>query len=360
MLSESQLIALYRAHLDEPVLSVYLNAGQTDPASKSAWHVRFREAIREVLRDAESDEQGAADFDAALSLISEALGEPVDFLEGKGWVGFATKDKLLYAEGLPVPMPDLTRWEAGIRVAPYLRALKQARPVAVAIADSRRVRVLRYEGGELIEVDDLRADADFGDLHDSKGSRRAETSTGVRGATGKDRAQALQDLETERLVEMAAKLVADVAGSEGTVVLGGVAAPVARLRKELPTQLQERTAIRTKLSFDLPTPGIRDEVEDAASRLSKARQVHLLDSMFDLALAGGAACIGRNATERSVRERRVRLIAISDTLQRAEPDAADHLVGRAFECGASAVEVPATAYPRLDEEADGVAALLHY
>ena len=360
MLTEPQLIALYRDHLDEPVLSVYLNADQTDPALKSAWHTRFQDAVSDVLREAEADEDVVAAFDAALAHISAALGKPDDFLEGKGWVGFATADRLLYAQSLPVPMPDLIRWEPGIRVAPYLRALKQARPVALAIIDSRRARVLRYQQGDLVEVQDIHADDDFGDLHDSTGSKRAERSTGVRGATGKDRAHALRDIETARLAEEAAKHVAAIAGSEGTVVLGGVEAAVVQLRKALPAQLEERTAVRTKLSFDMPTPGIREVVEAAASELSRTRQVKLLEDVFDLALSRGAACLGRPETERAIVERRVRMLVVSDTLRRAEPDAADHLVGRAFECGASAVEVPRAAYPRLDDEAGGVAALLHY
>jgi len=360
MLTEPQLIALYRDHLDQPVLSVYLNASQTDPALRSAWHTRFQTAVSDVLQKAQADEDVVAAFDAALARISDALGQPDDFLAGKGWVGFATADELLYAESLPVPMPDLIRWEPGIRVAPYLRALKQARPVALTIIDSRRAWVLRYQQGDLVEVRDIRADEDFGDLHDSTGSKRAERSTGVRGTTGKDRAQALRELETARIADEAAKHVADIAGSEGTVILGGVESAIAHLHKALPSQLEERTAIRTTLSFDMPTPSILEVVEAAASELSRTRQVNLLDHVFDLALSRGAACLGRPETERAIVERRVRMLAVSDTLRSAEPDAADQVVGRAFECGASAVEVPSSAYPRLDEEAGGVAALLHY
>ncbi len=360
MLSAQDLSTLYRDHRGEHVLSVYLDASQTDPAHRSAWHTRFENKIRDTRRELEERGEDLGPFDAAVKIVRTSLGDPEGFLQGRGWVGFATKETALYAEGVPVPMPNLVRWEAGIRVAPYLRALKQARPIGVAIVDSRRARLFRFQDGDLEEFMDLRADRDSGDFRDTLGSKRAETTTGVRGATGKDRAQIAKNVEASRMLDRVAAELAEVPGDSGTIVLGGVDTVANQLQKLLPVQLQNRVALRPRLSFDLSDSEIRAEVEAAASSQSLARQADLLGEVFDTALSGGAACLGRVETERAIRDRRVRSLFVSDAFRRSEPDVADWLVGGAFEGSASAIEVSGDAASRLDTEAEGVAALLHY
>lgn len=360
MLDARELAALYRGYRDQNVLSVYLDASQTDPALRSAWHTRFRDGLRAVRRDLEAEGGDIDAFDAAADRLTEALGDPEAFLQGRGWVGFATSDETLGTEGVPVPMPNLIRWEPGIRVAPYLRALKHARPIVAVVADSRRARLHRYVDGSFDEVADLHAESDFGDLSESTTSKRAQTGSGVRGTTGKDKSRSLKDVETQRLVERAAQAIAAEAGEEGVIVLGGTGPVVAQIRKAMEGSLATRSTVRPKLSFDLASADLRAEVEAAASEMSKQQQAELLERVFDLALSGGDACLGLDETERAIREGRVRTLVVSDGLRRSNPDHADHLIGSAFEAGAAAVEVAGDPVRRLDEEGEGVAALLHY
>lgn len=360
MLDARELAALYRGYRDQHVLSVYLDASQTDPALRSAWHTRFRDGLREVRRDLLAAGGDVGAFDAAAERLSDALGDPEAFLQGRGWVGFATSGETLGTEGVPVPMPNLIRWEPGIRVAPYLRALKQARPIVAVVADSRRARLHRYVDGTFEEVADLQAESDFGDLSEGTSSKRAQTGSGVRGTTGRDKSRSLKGVETQRLVERVAQSVASEAGDEGVVVLGGTGPVVAQIRKSLEGSLADRSIVRPKLSFDLGSADLRAEVEDAASEMSRQQQGELLDRVFDLALSGGDACLGLDETIRAIREGRVRTLVVSDELRRSDPDRTDHLIGSAFNAGAAAVEVSGDSVRRLDEEGEGVAALLHY
>lgn len=360
MLSAEKLIELYRHSQNERVLSVYLDASQTDPAARSAWHTRFRDNVRELRRGLGEGSPEASALEGAVARLSEVLGDGDSFLQGRGWIGFATENEVIYGEGVPVPMPNLVRWEDGIRVAPYLRALKQSRPIVVGITDSRRTRLFRYLDGQFDEFIDLRADQDFGELNEGASSRRPSSSTGVRGATARDKSQTLKEVETARMLEDAAQRLTDEAGAEGTVVLGGVESAVAQLRKALPSGLDTRVAVRPKLSFDLPEKDILTEIEEAASEVSAARQAGLVEHVFDLALSGGSACIGRLETERAIEERRVKTLVVSASLRKLDPDGTDWMVGRSFEGGASAIEVSGNAATRLDDEASGVGALLHY
>lgn len=360
MLSSDDLITLYRKSHELDVLSVYLDAGPADPSRKSSWHRAFRDGVREARASVAGGDAARGALDAAAARLSDALGDPSGFLPGRGWVGFATADRLLYGEAVPVPMPNLVRFERGIRVAPYLRALRHARPVGAAVIDGRRAQLYRYRDGRLERGAALTADLDFGDLDESTGSKRAGTHTGMRGATGRDRGEALSRLQTTKMLDDVATRLAGIAGPDGLVVLGGVEEVVAELRHALPAPLAARTAVRTRLSFDLPDSGVLSEIETAASELSRAQQEALLEEVLDLARSGGAACIGRDATERALEARNVRTVLVSESLRLGDADAVDRLVGRAFEGGASAIELAGDAATRLDTDGEGIAALLHY
>ena len=358
MLSDEQFIEHYRRHRDTAVLSVYVDAGQTDPAARSAWHIRLTEELRRLQNEVAAEQQ--TDLEAAASRILDALGPPDRFLKGRGWVGFATPDELIFAEGLPVPMPDLVRWERGIRAAPYVRALKQSRAVAAAVLDARRARVLQYQLGVLDERDALSADDDLGDLTDATTSKRGRTRTGVRGATGKDTAQKLLDRAADQLVDRTAAALLEIARTDGTIVIGGTRDAVAKLERALSARADGRVVVRPRLSFDLSDSEIQAEVEAAASEASREKHAGRVAAVVDLARSGGAACLGLEETTRAVLERRVKQLFLSDSFQQRDPDLADRLVGSAFEGGSTAVEVAGDAARTLDSEAGGVGAFLHY
>ena len=357
MLAPNQLVDLYRSHRSDDVLSVYLDTDQRDFAQRGVWRVTLKNRISEERASAKDPEA----FDEAYAHLAQFM-EPDGngFLTGRGWAGFATPEGCIYAEALPVPMPDLVRWEPGLRVAPYARALKQARPVVAVLVDSRHAAIRTYRMGALSDGDQLHADTYIGDLTDVNVSKRAHGHSGVRGKTGADAAQRLLEVERDRLIARVAEEVLTEAGRDGIVVVGGVERAAEALRKELNGLGEHRLEVESTLSFDMSAAELRDAVERVASEMSARDQQRVVERAIDSARSEGDACLGQEETERALIEKRVGTLLVSDTLRKDDPDRTDHLEGAAFEQGATVMEMSRAAGARLDQEGGGVAALLRY
>lgn len=357
MLAPDQLADLYRKNRDENVLSVYLDSDQQDFGQRDKWRIALKTAVAEQRKHA-SDPQL---FDRAFGHLREPLDSSESgFLGGKGWVGFATSERLLHAESMPVPMPNLVRWEQGLRVAPYARALKQSTPVVAVLIDSRRARILRYRMGLLTPLDFLEADTYLGDLTDVNVAKRPSNHTGIRGKTGTDAAHRLLEVERERLVAKAAEEVHSETGHHGLVVVGGADRSVDALWKELGDLGDTRAVISSRLSFDMSDADLQKAVEEGASELSARAQSRLVERLIDDARSKGDACLGENESRRALAEARVATLVVADTLRRDDPDRIDHFEGAAFEQGATVVEVARDAGEELSREGGGIGAFLRY
>lgn len=357
MLAPEQLVDLYKRHRNDNVLSIYLDADQHDFAERGKWRIALKTAVSEQ-REKAADTDG---FNRALKHLQEPLDESDgSFLSGRGWVGFATADGLLHSESLPVPMPNLVRWEDGLRVAPYARALKQARPVLAVVIDSRKARVLRYRMGLLAQRDFLEADTFLGDLTDVHVAKVPSNHSGIRGKTGTDAAQNFLDVERERLVGRVAQEIREEVGKDGLLIVGGAERTVDALAKELGDFATDRRRIVGSLHFDMPDNELREEVESTASEISQALQKEILERLIQEARSDGDGCLGEERTERALAEGRVDTLLISDSFRRDHPDRADHFEGAAFEHGARVIEVGRDVGEALQREGGGVGALLRY
>lgn len=355
-----ELVGLYADLRDENVLSVYVAGGRTDPAERSMW-TRVVEngldAERTRLQEASPDEIDA--FDAARAHLDGELRRYGTGLPGRGWVGFATADGLRHAETLQVPTQDLVRFERGIRVAPYVRALKQARPVIAAVADSRKARIFRYGEGQVEEVVDMIADRDFGDLTDAVSSKRGGRFSGTRGATGTDTARRLADRSAARLQSELLDKISSLAGEDGFVVFGGTSEVEAALARQA-GRFGDRWIVRPALHLGVTEAEAKEEIEAAASEVTRRLQGTLLDEVVDAARSGGRGCLGVQSTRKALLEGRVDTLLLSQAFREREPDLADHFVGAAFERSATVEELAGAGGERLDEEGEGVAARLRY
>lgn len=360
MLTRDELVDLYRATRQEQVLSIYLNGEERDPAERSAWRRILEHAVAEARAGVDGNAE-RADFDRAYTLLAAELDRFDAFLPDRGWVGFATSDRVLYARPVPVPMPNLVRWEPGLRAAPYVRALKQQRPVLTVLADSRRARVFRYQDGTLTESLDLRADTFLGDLSDTNTAKRATTHSGVRGETATDAARRVLEVGSERLVKQLVDVVTNEIGSHGFLLLGGTPEIVAATANRLPRTLADRATERSSLYVEMSAAEVKQATQEAASELTRRQQHHLLEQVLEAAHAHGRGCLGRDETERALRERRVETLLLSRRFINTDPDYADHCVGAAFEQGADVEELSGEAEERLDANGGGgIGAMLRY
>jgi len=361
MLTHEKLVELYRELKEHQVLSVYIDADQHDPAERNKWRVRLDQEVTRCRRQLDGDQKGLLDFEQAWARLKARLERFDAFVPERGWVGFATAGELWYAENVPVPMPDGVYWEKGIRVAPYVRGLKQERPMVAALLDSERARVFRFRGGELTELEDLRADTFLGDLTDADMSKRATRATGMRGSTGTDTAQRALSVATDRMVKHLMEVVSEATGPHGFLVLGGPNEMVARASAALPKALGPRTLSEpSPLHVEMRESEVREALDRAASLMSSRWQEELLGQVIDAARAGGRACLGRQETERALREMRVDTLFLSRTLVAGNDDFADACVGAAFAQDAMVEELSGAGADRLDLEGEGMAARLRF
>lgn len=363
MIAPDALLELYRRHREDTVLSVYVNADQHDFAERDAWRVNLRHGLDAAAeRIADADHAERERFAAARRLVEEAAtaaAEP-SFLPGRGWVAFATGERILHGERLDVPTPNQVRWDTGLRIGQYARAFKQMRPLLLVILDRREATVHRYLGSRLERLEHLHADTWLGDLEEIEVSKRPATHTGTRGETGTDAAKALLDNAAHQLVS---RIIAELeeAGDNAPVVLGGTDRQVAALRRALPEAFAERAHHEPAFHGDMNPAELVKQMSATASRLSDARQERLLSELVELGHAEGDACLGPDPTLRALREQRVRRLLVSAGLQRRDPDLVDRLVGEALADNGADVDLLAReAGARLDEVAQGVAARLHY
>lgn len=360
MPSRDVVVQLNRELAGTKVLSVYLNAEETDPAERRAWRIRLNgllKGLADGLVGAPEEERRAAR--AAAALLGQELARYDGLLPGRGWVGFATPERLWHAEPTPVPMLDQVRWEDGAHVAPYLRALKQSRPVTAVVADRRHARIFRYLHGELREEGVLWSDAAPADGPAAGGSKRASTHSGARGETRGDAARRSEEVATQRLFREVSDAVSASVRDGHLLVVAGNPENVAALLRAVPERARERTIDLPGVPTDATHAELKEAIEAAASALSIRLQRGLVGEVLEATRSAGRACVGREHTERALQAGAVDTLVLSRTFARAEPDAAERLVDRALEQGAAVEEISEVAAGELDREG-GVGARLRF
>jgi len=360
MLTREELVDLYRDLRHEKVLSVYLDGRAHDFSERHLWRRHLEHGVGDARKALNGKPDQMDGFGKAVSRVKDALDEYDQFLPERGWVGFATADELVYGSPVRVPMPDLVRWEDGLRVAPYVRALKQERLVVAVILDSRRARIFTYRDGTLGEAENLVAETFLGDLTDMNMSKRATSRSGVRGKTATDAAQRFLGVGSERMMKALMDGVVERAGDHGFLVVGGTTEAVSAAVGYLPPKVLERSIQRPALAFEMSDAEAREEIETAASELTQRRQEKLLQEVVDQARSGGKGALGPEAVGQALQEGRVDTLLLTRSFIQANPDYADHLVGAAFERHGEVEELSTEGGARLDSEGQGVAARLRY
>lgn len=361
MLTRDKLQDLFQELRGHDVLSVYVDADQRDPALRDAWRTRLDGEVSRLRRALEQDgADGLAAFDAAWAAVDEHIRRTEEVGSKRGWVAFATADKVWHAGAVPAHMPALVSWQRGIRAAPYVRALKQERPVTVALVDGRRARVFEQVEGGITEIEGVLADSDMGDLTDMGVRNRPARASGVRGTTSTDEAQRLLDAAADRLRKRVAEVVEARAGNDGIAVVGGPGESAKPLVALLSTHLPGRVVEWHPLHLDMSVAEVREQVRLAAGDVRERGHVALLAEVADAARAGGRGALGEKATLSALEGLRVDTLLLSRGYLSAHPATADRAVGLALGQGAEVEELSGEAGEALDVEAGGIAARLRF
>jgi hypothetical protein len=338
------------------VLSAYIAAGQHSPTERSHWRILLQQQL---------DSLGAAsgkspEFDRARALLEADLARFRGFLPGAGWVAYATADKLWSCEQVPAPVPDLVRWRRGMVLAPYLRVLKQARPVVLALVDSKRARLFLYQAGHALEPVDSRADTFIDDLTDRNMSKRAATHSGVRGATATDAADRVLHVEMERMLKQVAAEVLTLAGRDGLVVIGGPTAAVSALQHLLLDRLGDRLTVDESTFMAVSDTAARATIERCVSALSHRLQHKAVTQILDGVGSTGRGAVGLQDTAAAVAVGQVEALLLTRRFLHEHEADAEHLIARTLELGGRADEVTGEAAELLETRGEGVAARLRF
>lgn len=361
MLTAHELQDLTRELDGVPVLSLYVDARVTDPAMRHAWRPAMAAALR-AERERLTDDDAREAFDRAAQFVENPV-PPLDGAWGTpGWAAFVTADGPRYAAALPVRVPTVATWRDGPLVSPYLRALKQHRPVIVAIAGARSVRLYRYALNELVALPELTLPADDAS---GTGSVRSPSPRGTaypaaRGALDTEHAARRQRAEFQRLATSLAHRIGELAGHDGWILLGGTPMWARLAADALPAELASRSLVSPELDHGDSDDAIIRLAKDAATTLRAARSSVMLIQLLERAGAGGRASAGVPATQRALQARAVDQLLLSPAFVREQAMLAEDVVRAALAQSADVEVLSGDAATQLDRAAGGIAARLRF
>jgi len=361
MLTPAELIALQRRLVETKVLSVYLDSGVTDPAMREAW----RPTLQNVLREARSQIADAAErteFDLAAALLQEPQPSPEGTWGAPGWVAFVTSDRPRYVGNLPVAPGTFAVWRDGPVIAPYLRALKQLRPVIVALVESGSVRLFRYAVGELEVLDELTVTDETAPRagRPTRPSVAGVSARAPRGAVGSESASRRRSAAFERLTSSLVQRLVEFGGRDSWILIGGTSKWAGLAGEALARQFAGRMLVSATLDHDAGRNQIIDAAKRAATELRATQGAALVEQLIDRAGGHGQAAAGVPAIQRALRANAVDLLLVTPRFIGAHEGQVEDFVRAATAAGGD-VEIPSgNAAERLDNAADGVAARLRF
>jgi hypothetical protein len=360
MLSYPELTTMARSLRGERALSVYVDSEARDPAERRAWKLQLDHALRQLRsRLANSTDEEREMFERSGGRLVERLGEPDGPDGATGWVAFVTPEGVRHAERLTVPTPTIVAWEDGVRVAPYIRSLRDARPVVVFLGDARKVSIYRYADGQLQRLETLRARTNAEPPTHMGDTPRVGFHPGVRGSTGREDAQRARTHGTDAMLDEATDRVARAAGRDAWIVVGGIPRVVQSAAERITRSAPGRVLELEALDVHSSESQLEEAAREGAATLRDALELRRIEEAIEQGTPEGAAAIGLTAARSALEERRVRELYFTLRWLEDHPEDAERVVSAALEQRAAVAEVSGEAARILDEHG-GVAALLRF
>lgn len=358
LLTREELAALHTRLREQQVLSVYLAAAVSNPAEHGARQVLLGKefaAIRQRLEGVGREERAA--FERAAAHLEAALHgvRPGEF----GWVAFATPEGVQFHGALPAEVGTLLRWQQGIWATPYIRTLKQNRPVVVAVVDSTSADIYRYHAGELERVAHVEVHPHGGHADHLGALPREGFHPGTRGSTATDLASRSRVVARERVVADVAAKLREVGAEHQYILVGGAAATTAALRDELSSHAVRVLVVpeikrRTSLAL------LRRLAAVGASQLRAADESTMISTVAERVGAHGTGVAGAAATLNALAAGQVRTLLVTEEFVDANAAEADRAIALALDSNADVELVTGPAAEQLEQVAGGIAAQLRF
>ncbi|HSC31499.1 MAG TPA: hypothetical protein VLD17_07225 [Gemmatimonadaceae bacterium] len=360
MLSLQELASISRELRDQHVLSVYVDAAFDDPALRTAWRPQADHAIKAIRRRLEAAPHAErTNFERCVTFLDSELSAFAGGIGAPGWFAFITADGVRAAEKIPAPMPTLALWMIGPCIAPYIRVLKQERPVVVIVAGASQARLYRYITGVLEPAHSIHAHATVEEPAHMGDTPRLGFHAGTRGSTGRDAAQLAHHVGTERMIHEATRESLKIAGRHGWIVVGGIPEVGAHITRALEPLAPDRVIHLEGVEVHATDAGVREAAERAASRLRDQRDLRQIAEITGAAVDDRWVVRGAVATRRALDSGSVRELYFTPRFLESSLVDAEYSVRAALAQSAEVEEVSRTVAERLDEFG-GVGARLRF
>ena len=360
MLTRLELLALERSTRSHHVLSVYIDGTGTDVATQEKWRLDLANSLRDLRasldgsprEEREAFDQCALLLDRELAAFPHAIGAP-------GWVAFISDTGVRGAERVPVATPTRAIWSIGASVAPYMRILKEARPVIVLMVDARMGRLYRYHRGIIEQVKSFHAHAVVDAPSHMGNAPRGGFHHGVHGVTARDAAQRSLHAGTQRMIREITHDAARLAAPDGWILTGGIPEVSRHLAGALERHAPGRVRAVEALDIHASTAQIASAARQGASALRAELDLERIGDIIEHATNAERAALGPAATRAALIDRRVRELYITHEYLGTHPDEAERAVRSALDQGA-AIEHVSHGAARLLDEHGGMAAHLRF
>lgn len=360
MLTSTQLSALVDFLQRESVLSVYVDGTATDPAEQRAWRTRLDQSLKDLrawLADSPYEERDR--FERCVAMLQEQLASFARGVGTPGWVTFLTPHGVRHAEHLPVPVPTMAVWSTGICAAPYVRALKELRPVVIVVADARKATVYHYGEGTLDKRETIRAHATTEPPLHMGDAPRSGFHPGVRGATGRDEAQRARLEGTAHMLAEVVEHVTRLAAPDAWILTGGIPEVSAHLARLLSRSAPNRVRALESLDIHASEADVAAAARQGASALRDAADLRHIAEIMERADGDGLATLGPATTRLALQQSQVRELYFTHRYLEDHAADAEDAVRAALMQRAQVEEVSRDAARELDQHG-GVAARLRY
>lgn len=360
MRTYTQLAELHRALKNSRVLSVYLDGTEQDPAKRDVWRARLAHCLddlREWLEGSAHAER--KEFERCVAQLDTRLHHFPGGLRAPGWVAFITAEGIQEATPLPVPMPTQAVWSTGMSIAPYIRALKEARPAVILLTDSARARLYRYHFGQLTLTETFHAHAEVPEPAHMGDAPRPGFHAGTRGSTGSDQAQRRHLHGTNRMLAETAKRAVALAGNDGWIIVGGIPEVSRHAMSKLPAGALGRARYEESFDIHATDAEVVRVARAAISALRDAADMSQVREIADSRMETGLGTLGPADTRRALEQMRVRALYFTHRFLEEHAAEAEDAVRAALEQGATVEEVSGSAAAELDRHG-GMAAGLRY
>jgi len=361
MLSYSDLVQMERSLRQRQMLSLYVEGANGDPAKRDAWRARVEDALRpleQVNENAPHDEREA--FRTTVRALHDFLRHQPPPVHAATFAVFVSNETLLHDATLPVSLPTAAHWGHGMRVAPYLRAIRPERPVIVYVGGVKTAEVYEQQGDSLRRARRIKVPMVKQPTYHMGDAPPPGFSANTRGRTKKDALDRDVQTATHRVAHEIVEQIRQHSGDNAWMIVVGLPQVTHAVQEALPASLAARTFIERAALADETEKELARVTTAGVEALERRRQSTLVDELIEEAAIGRRGVLGRDAVQQGLMERRVYEVLFSSRFADEAPDALEAIVTSAFEQSALCEATRGPAEELLDRTGRGVGALLRY